>query len=209
MVRTRGPHLSHQASGTLAQTVTASTWRGRSYLKLHTPPTLPFSKDALASRAVLTALTQAWPLLTTAQRATWSELALNRHTTPLALLTEYNLNWWNASRPLSIMPDYGSAPLTLALTSRNTTARQRTVHHDATATGPSNLTFFLLYRHTTSTALTASNNLIYAVLISAPCTITHVDTPPSPGTWRYRWRRASPLGAFSTNYPIEPATIPA
>lgn len=72
MVRTRGPLLSVEASGTQAKTLTHSSWKGRSYLKRPGKPTNNKQASQLGIRAAMAFITKSWQDLTPAQQDTWS-----------------------------------------------------------------------------------------------------------------------------------------
>ncbi len=74
MVKTRGPLISQAASGTLAKTLTFSTWKGKSYLRLPGKPTNNQQAPQLGMRAAMGFLSKSWESLTAEQRQTWSEL---------------------------------------------------------------------------------------------------------------------------------------
>lgn len=75
MVKLNGPMFSLDASGTIANTVTFSKWKGRNYARERVIPSNPKSGGQVGRRAMFKFLTQHWETLATASQATWQNLA--------------------------------------------------------------------------------------------------------------------------------------
>ena len=75
MVKVNGPMFSLAASGTLADAITFSTWKGRPYVRERVIPSNPKSGAQLGRRAMFAFLTQSWSAIDAAPQATWQDLA--------------------------------------------------------------------------------------------------------------------------------------
>jgi len=67
--------MSLDASGTLANAVTFSKWKGRNYARERVIPANPKSGAQTGRRAMFRFLTQAWASVGDADQATWQDLA--------------------------------------------------------------------------------------------------------------------------------------
>jgi hypothetical protein len=67
--------MSLGASGTLADAVTFSNWKGRAYARQRVTPANPRSVSQISVRAMMRFLSQQWAGLTAGNKATWQERA--------------------------------------------------------------------------------------------------------------------------------------
>lgn len=95
MVRVNGPMFSLGASGTLANTVVFSIWKGRPYVRERVVPSNPKSGAQTGRRGMFTFLTQAWAALTTAEKATWEVLADSLVISPFNAYVKFNMDRWH------------------------------------------------------------------------------------------------------------------
>ena len=63
MAKVTGPFMSIDASGTIYNTLTASIWKGRSYIRGYFRPANPKTADQFAQRTLLAAAVAAWQAL--------------------------------------------------------------------------------------------------------------------------------------------------
>lgn len=75
MVKVYGPMMSLDASGTLADAITFSKWKGRNYVRERVIPSNPKSGAQTGRRAMFRFLAQNWDALATADKATFQALA--------------------------------------------------------------------------------------------------------------------------------------
>ena len=64
MAKVTGPFMSVDASGTIYNTLTASIWKGRNYIRGWFRPSNPKTAGQLAQRTLLAAAVAAWQALT-------------------------------------------------------------------------------------------------------------------------------------------------
>lgn len=91
MVKLHGPALSLSAAGSIGDGITISNWKGRPYLKRKSTPADPRSEAQVLQRLMMGFLSQAWPNLTDAQRATWTNVARPQKVPPYNAFLGYNL----------------------------------------------------------------------------------------------------------------------
>jgi len=114
MVKLKGPGLGLDASGTLADEITYSTYKGRAYLKTKGRPKQPNTEAQLAIRAMMTFLSSAWKSIPDAAKATWLPLSTPEKTSPINAYQAYNImRWRNFKAPTQVWPatealDYSS-----------------------------------------------------------------------------------------------------
>ncbi len=95
MVRVNGPMMSLAASGTLANTIVFSTWKGRPYVRERVIPSNPKSGGQVGRRAMFTFLTQGWAALSTVEKATWETLADQDTISPFNAYVKANMAGWH------------------------------------------------------------------------------------------------------------------
>ena len=94
MVKLKGPMSSAEASGSLGQAATFSSWKGRAYARAKVVPTNPQSEAQTSVRAMLGFLSQQWAALSAANKATWAELAALTNIAPYSAYLAHNLGRW-------------------------------------------------------------------------------------------------------------------
>jgi len=75
MVKLQGPIFSLHASGSLAGALVFSSWKGRPYARELVIPSNPQSGAQVGRRAMFSYLSKIWDGLSTANQATWDDLA--------------------------------------------------------------------------------------------------------------------------------------
>jgi hypothetical protein len=158
---------------------------------------------------MLRAITQAWHLATTAQRATWDELAAPQRISGIALYTKFNLDRWNTLKAASFAPTESAAPPVGSIAFLAPTPRLRTVRLLVQPVGTPNPRWMYIFRSTTTPIPILPENLVHAICVTTPGSYYKDDTPPAPGTYYYVGRRAYALGAWAAYTSTYAVTIPA
>ena len=105
MVKIKGPMMSMAASGTLADAITFSTWKGRPYVRERVIPANPKSGAQTGRRAMLAFLSQTWSGISEINQATWQELADQLVASKFnAYLSENMESWHNFIVPTQATP---------------------------------------------------------------------------------------------------------
>lgn len=99
MVRLKGPAVSAEASGSLAKALTFATNNKRRSMRAHAKPKDTKSPTQLAVRAMMKFLSTNWKALSTADQATWAQLARANQYAPYHAFIKYNMQRWRTFRP--------------------------------------------------------------------------------------------------------------
>lgn len=83
MASVKGPLMSLDASGSVADTITFSKWKGRNYVRQLVIPANPQTGLQVGQRAAFKFLTQVWASLSATIQARWATLAAPKSITPL------------------------------------------------------------------------------------------------------------------------------
>ena len=91
MVKLAGPMMSLAASGTLADAVTFSVWKGRAYARQRVIPANPESDGQVGVRAMMSALSKAWAVLDSTMQGYWDDLAKATNISAFNAFVQFNL----------------------------------------------------------------------------------------------------------------------
>lgn len=179
--------MSFEASGSIAQTVVFSRWKGRPYVRQHVIPANPKSALQVSTRAIMGFLAQNWAALSSANKATWETQADAITASPFNAFTKANLtNWTQFLAPSQL------TPITRAGTPGSSTTPlltggvgQVTIDHQLTTAADN--WGFLIFRGATGFS-TARDNLIGAILQNSTAAVTFVDKGLAAGTYYYNFR---------------------
>lgn len=94
MVKLKGPSLSIDASGSLADILTFSTSKGRAYVKHKPTPDQPRSGNQVSMRAMMQFLSQQWQNLTAGNQATWADAYPDPSLSNYNAFIKHNLIRW-------------------------------------------------------------------------------------------------------------------
>jgi hypothetical protein len=112
--------MSLDASGTLANTITFSKWKGRNVLRQRVIPSNPKSGPQTGMRAMMKFLGSYWATLSAANKATWEARAALTNVSPFNSFVAYNMVRWRSFKgPTKVDPAVdtaaaGAAPTTTA-----------------------------------------------------------------------------------------------
>ncbi len=99
MVKTKGPAISHDASGKLAAALIFSKSAKGSYLKAFAKPKQPRTQPQIAVRAMTTWLSKQWSTLGPAAQTTWEEPAKAKLIARYHAFMGYNQQRWTNFKP--------------------------------------------------------------------------------------------------------------
>lgn len=184
MVRLYGPLMSLDASGTLADAVTFSKWKGRNYARQRVIPSNPQSGPQVSVRAMMKALSQAWDGLTGGNKATWQDRADQTIISAFNAFCSYNLSRWSTFKaPSKVDPatEVGAAPSAPTTTvTAGVNELQLSIADGATPPD----WFWLIFR-STSTGFTPSFSNLVAVVPKTATPTVYLDTGLETGTTYY------------------------
>lgn len=190
MVKLQGPCMSLAASGTLADTLTFTSWKGRSVCRERVIPSNPQSGPQTGMRSMMKFLAQIWDGLTTANKATWEDLADATVISEFNAFTSFNMKRWRSFKtpsketPATETGEGGDAPTTTPTGG----IRQIQLSIADGATPPD--WGWIIYRYIETAFTPAFSNCIAVIPRTATPTI-YIDTPLDPDTYYYR------IGGFS------------
>jgi len=95
MVKVSGPMMSMAASGTLADTITFASWKGRPYVRERVIPSNPKSGAQTGRRAMFRFLTKNWTDVTGADITSWQSLADQIVASPFNAYLRQNMQDWH------------------------------------------------------------------------------------------------------------------
>lgn len=173
------------ATGTLAKTLTYSTWKGRPYVRRRVIPANPKSANQLSVRAVMQWLTQQWASVPASEQSDWIDKAAETNIAPFNSYVGENLfNWRSFLAPSQFYPitRTGTLQTTPTLAAAGG-LRLATVSTDMTTV---NAGWGILIFRSTSTGFTPGfGNLVHVNLGNTLTQQDWVDTPLDAGTYYY------------------------
>lgn len=93
-MKAQAPLLSIGSSGSFAGIITASSWKGRPYIRQLVTPSNPKSAMQTATRAMFRFLSQAWANLSDGDKASWETKAQQGNYSTFNAYQSYNMNLW-------------------------------------------------------------------------------------------------------------------
>jgi len=98
MVKLKGPAYSLDGTGSVADVMALAKSKRGTYAKKHAAPANPKTKPQMSVRALMSFLAQQWRELTTAEQATWADLAEARGVAPYHEFVAHNHHRWTTNR---------------------------------------------------------------------------------------------------------------
>lgn len=185
MVKVYGPLMSMDASGTIAEAVTYSKWKGRNYARQRVIPANPQSGPQTGLRAMMSFLSKMWAGLSTAEKATWLARAQQTVISNFNAFTSYNqIRWRSYKAPSKEDPatETGTAP-SAPTTTPTGGIRQIQLSIADGANAPD--WGWFIHRSQTTGFTPAFSNVVAVVERTGTPTV-YIDTPLTPGTYYYR-----------------------
>lgn len=185
MVKVNAPMLSLDASGTIADSMVFSKWKGRNYVRTRVIPSNPRSGKQTGIRAIIAFLTKEWAKIDASSQASWEQLAKQKNVSPFNAYVGTNaFDWRNALYPAKAYPAARSSTAPSAPTlSAQGGQRQATITITKGATQPS--WGYSIHRSTTSGFSPSWTNCIALVPIDSNGNASYIDTPLAAGTYYY------------------------
>jgi hypothetical protein len=197
MARTTAPLFSLDASGTIANAIVFSKWRGRQYVRRHSVPKNPRTPAQMGIRAMMKFLGQIYQTYKAEIDSGYAEPAAAANVSPFNSYVAYNLRRWRQMQG----PTYRYPA---EVTAFSTTITQvldggpRNVLVTAVPSDDAYLWAVAIFRGTEAIA-TVNWNLCVAVLpITTDDPVTFTDGPLVPGTYHYRTLAIQEFGNLGT-----------
>lgn len=190
--------MSLNASGTLGKTLTAASWKGRSYMRLRVIPSNPRSPAQTGNRAMMKFLAQIWAGLSSPTQASWDDLAKQGQYSPFNAFVSINQSRYATGRaPTAEYPAAeATTPATPALITATGGVRLAAVDIDPTLS--TNTWGWLLCRDLTTGFTPSAANCIAVLPLGIGNAFTYTDTPLVPDTYYYNLLPFSEDGVYGT-----------
>ena len=185
MVKVYGPAMSLAASGSLANTMVFSSWKGRSYVRERVIPANPRSGPQTGLRAMMKFLAQQWASLSAAEQASWETRGDQLVASPFNGFVSYNQKRWrNFLSPSVLDPadETGTAPALPVITP---TGGVRQISLSIADGAPAPDFAYAIFRSPTTTFTELFSNCIAVVPWNSGGTTVYVDSPLAPATYYY------------------------
>lgn len=98
MAKVDGPLFSFGASGSIADTMTFSRWKGRPYVRQHVIPANPKSAAQVGTRVMFKFLSQAWAGLSGAAKESWDARASARSYSAFNGYQQVGMSRWSEGK---------------------------------------------------------------------------------------------------------------
>jgi len=189
MVKVYGPMMGLDASGSLADAITFSKWKGRNYVRQRIIPANPQSGMQTCMRTMLSALSKDWANLSAAEKAKWLTLAAASVVSPFNAFVQFNQLRMRQYKSPCIDPTDTDASLTLAAITGF--AATGGVHQCTISFSVDTLNGgygCLLHRNPLVDGDASLDEQVHVFLFHATGTKTWVDSPLTAGVWKYSYR---------------------
>lgn len=185
MATVKGPLMSLDASGAIADAIVYSKWKGRNYVRRHVVPSNPRSGGQLGSRAMVAFLSQYWASLTGVQQADWDDRAAVTNISPFNAFMAYNLDrWGNNLRPSKLDPATGdNTPGTISVFTA--TAGVKSILISATISSHDDNWGIAIFRGLTDAMGVLRSECVHIIPAEATQAFPWLDTPLTTGTAYY------------------------
>ena len=185
MVKVAAPMLSLEASGTIANSMTFSKWKGRPYVRTRVTPANPRTPKQMGIRAVMAFLARQWAKLTAAHQSTWEAKAKQTNVSAFNAFAGTNaFEWRNGNYPSKTYPAVRlSVPPSAPTVSAQGSQRQVTLNITKGTIPPG--WGYSIHRSTQSALTPSWTNCIALVAKDEDGNATYLDTPLPAGTYYY------------------------
>lgn len=196
MVKVNAPALSLGASGKLGNALVFAQWKGRAYVRELVQPSNPKSAGQTGIRAAMTFLSQYWATLSTADQATWEDLADSTVISPFNAYCSYNLKRWRSFEAPSQQHPAAESDAVGTIANQAATGGIRQIDVEAQVTILNQNWAIAIFRSDTTAFSTAWNNCIAIIPAASAAVFHHIDTPLTPATYYYNFRPISIEGVL-------------
>jgi len=197
MARTTAPLFSLDASGSLANAIVFSKWRGRQFVRRHTIPKNPRTAAQVGIRAMMKFLSQQYADHKDQIDATFTDPAAAKNVSPFNAYVAFNMRRWRENRGPSL--DYPAAQDTTAITIAQTlTGGQRNVLLSNDPSGESANWGIIIYRSEDAIVTVNWNLCIGIAVANVGQAVTYTDAPLPAGDYHYRSAICNESGIIGT-----------
>lgn len=196
MVKLNGPLFSLDASGTIADAITLSKWKGRNYARQRVIPANPKTGPQVGMRAMFKFLAQYWASQTAPNKATWNILAAQTNISPFNAYVSYNQSRMRHYQgPTKAHPAAEAHTLPSAPTTTPTGGIHQIQLSIADGATPPQWGWMI---HRGTTGFTPSYDTVLAVVPRSATPTLFIDAPLVAATYYYRIRGVGDDGLLGT-----------
>ena len=197
MAGVKGPLMSFDASGKLADSIVFSKWKGRNYVRQLVTPHNPKSVAQVGMRAMFAFCAQEWTGIGDANQATWEDLADVGNYSPFnAFMKENQANWRDFLAASQLTP-ITRAGTPAATTGEVATASGRNILLTSDTTAGADQWGVAIFRALASPVIPNWDNCIAVIPAAASDSFSYTDGPLDPDTYYYNFYCFSDDGEFS------------
>jgi hypothetical protein len=186
MVKLTGPMMSIDASGTFADTLTFSKWKGRNYARQRVIPENPKTAKQSGVRGMMKFLAQAWTDLVAGEKDDYDAAATARNISAYNEYISQNLARWQMFKSPSKNSPAEEASTPLTITTCVATGGVGHVSLVITPSGATAIWGYALFRDVAEIVTPAWTNCVAAFPADGANPVTFVDSPLAAGTYHYR-----------------------
>jgi hypothetical protein len=194
MVKVNAPAFSLDASGSLANAITFSKWKGRNYVRSLVRPSNPKSVLQVAVRSMMKFLAQNWASMTAPEQADWLDLAKATSISNFNAFVAANMTRWRQMHAPSTYTPATEAGTQAACAAATAVGG----YHQAVVTfnvaGVNDGWGIAIERNTVDVYKGTIAAIVGVIPTPAAEAIEWTDTPLTAGTYYYYWRRFTRFG---------------
>jgi len=194
----QGPFMSLDAKGTLAGTLVASHWKGRSYIRQRVIPLNPKAAKQTGVRSMLSFLSKAWAALTVPNKASWSEAAEARAISEFNEYCSENLARHQLNKAPTQESPAAESSSACAITSAPLTGHAGYATAVVTPATNANIWGVMVFRDTATITTPGWANCVAVIFCSGVTAFTFTDAPLEAGTYHYRFAQFNKDGVLGT-----------
>ncbi len=196
MVKTKGSLMSLDGTGTLADTVTASSWKGRTYMKRKPNPKQPDSDPQISMREMMAALSTAWFQWSEVQLTSWDETAEALKVSPFNAYIKENLQRWSRFQFPNAELNAAQAGNEPTISIWSADGLPAAARLSFTLTTRRAMKWGFWFRSMSSGDAFAQPNLVATVLVPSNATYVLLDRDLAPGSYFYQLVTVTGNGRF-------------
>jgi len=187
MVKLIGPAMSLDASGSLADTLVFSKWKGRNYARQLVRPANPKSAGQVGMRSMFKFLAQEWNAMQEADKADWEDLAEAIVASPFnAFMKENQANWRDFLAPSQVFPiTRAGTPSDTATEAATLSGRNIILTADTTAAADQ--WGVMIFRALATPVVENWDNCIAVLPVAPSSSFSYTDGPLDPHTYYYNF----------------------
>jgi hypothetical protein len=207
MVRTYGPMMSLDASGSLGNAITFSKWKGRNYARERVIPHNPKSVSQTGIRAMFSFLSKQWAAIGSTPQASWDELAAFSAISPFNAFVAHCMNRFRDFLPPTQDYPAAAAGTPCTISTPVCVAGERSITVTVGVTAAEDGWGIGLFRSLSGTFTGAWDNLIAVKPIDGTNDVVFVDSPLDPDQYFYEARAFTTDGVWGDATAEDDATI--